>query len=77
MSRNELQIAIASGIFFGVLGVLGVIFLIWIYSPLLTPLAYTLQDVAIKNYTKRLAICFLASCAIFLLKLFLFYFNLS
>ena len=43
MEQHELEAAIAAGIFKGVLGVLALIFVLWLASPLLIPLAFAAQ----------------------------------
>ena len=54
MEQHELEAAIASGIFKGFLGLLALIFTLWLFSPLLIPLAFTAQIYAIEHWRKFL-----------------------
>ena len=44
MKQDELMYAVATGIFLAIIGVMTLIFVLWLYSPLLIPLALTAQS---------------------------------
>jgi len=56
MQRYELEAAIASGVFKGVLGVLTLIFILWLFSPFLIPLAFGAQIYLIQRWKDLLII---------------------
>ena len=56
MKQNELEAAISAGIFWGVIGVLTLIFVLWLFSPLLIPLAFAAQIYVIEQWQDLLVI---------------------
>ena len=54
MTKHELETAIASGIFQGVIQIVMFLFVCWLFSPLLIPLAFVAQIFAVINWDKIL-----------------------
>lgn len=50
MEKTELESAIAAGIFWGLISVLAALFAIWLFSPLLIPLAFAAQIYAVDHW---------------------------
>ena len=56
MEKHELESAIAAGIFWGILSVFAALFVLWLFSPLLIPLAFAAQIYAIDRWKQILSL---------------------
>ena len=62
MKQSELTTAISTGIFLAIIGVMTLIFVLWLFSPLLIPLALDVQSFAVLHPREILAyLVFLAA----------------
>ena len=56
VQNTKIRAAISAGIFWGVIGVLTLIFVLWLFSPLLIPLAFAAQIYVIERWRDLLVI---------------------
>ena len=67
MKQDELTTAIATGIFVAIIGVMTLIFALWLFSPLLIPLALDAQSFVVLHPRETLAFSLAYPVLIYLL----------